>query len=55
MKAIGASLEALGAEALGLVEGLLLNLADAIADALVRPIWGGFLFFAFYYCSCYSC
>ena len=38
MKAIGASLEALGAEALGLVEGLLLSLADAIADALVRPV-----------------
>jgi len=35
---IGASLEALGAEDLDLVEGLFLDLADAVADALVRPV-----------------
>jgi len=35
---IGASLEALGAEDLDLIEGLLLDLAGTIADALVRPV-----------------
>ena len=35
---IGASLEALGAEGLGLVEGIFLDLADAVADALVRQV-----------------
>jgi len=37
-KVASASLKALGAEALDLVEGLLLGLADAIAEAIVRPI-----------------
>ena len=35
---IGASLEALGAEDLNLAEGPFLDLADAVADALVRPV-----------------
>ena len=35
---VGASLEALGAEVLDLVEGPLLGLTDAIAEALVRPV-----------------
>ena len=34
----GRSLEALGAEDLDLVEGPFLDLADAVADALVRPV-----------------
>jgi len=37
-RVISASLEALGAEGLDLVEGLFLDLADALADALVRPV-----------------